>query len=89
MRLDSRYKLREVAGETVIVRQGRDGTDMTRIISLNRTARLLFERLSDMDFTVDDAAAVLTEAYGIDGAVARKDALKWTDDMRSCGLLKD
>ena len=35
MKIKSEYKLREVAGETIIVNQGTIGVDMTRIISLN------------------------------------------------------
>ena len=35
MRVNSNYKLREIAGETIIVNQGKEGVDMTRIISLN------------------------------------------------------
>lgn len=89
MRLDSKYKVREVAGESVILRQGRDGADLTRLISLNTAARLLYERLSGRDFTEEDAAAVLMGAYGIGQDTARKDASKWIEDMRSCGLLKD
>ena len=89
MRLDSKYKLREVAGESVIVRQGRDGADLTRLISLNTTARLLYERLSGRDFTEENAAAVRMGAYGIGQDTARKDASQWIEDMRFCGLLKD
>lgn len=89
MRLDSKYRLREVAGEAVVVRQGRNGADLTRIISLNTSARLLYERLADKDFTEEEAANVLVDAYGIDRDIARTDALKWMEDMRSCGLLWD
>ena len=43
MKINSNYKLREVAGETIVVNQGTAGMDMTRIISLNVSARLLYE----------------------------------------------
>ena len=43
MKINSNYKLREVAGETIVVNQGTTGMDMTRIISLNASAKLLYE----------------------------------------------
>lgn len=39
MKINKNYKLRQVAGETIVVNQGKGGTDMTRIISLNDSAR--------------------------------------------------
>ena len=47
MKINSHYKLREVAGETIVVNQGTAGMDMTRIISLNASAKLLYESLAE------------------------------------------
>ena len=47
MKINSHYKLREVAGETIVVNQGTTGMDMTRIISLNASAKLLYESLAE------------------------------------------
>ena len=40
MKINSNYKLREIADETIIVNQGKEGVDMTRIISLIKSAKL-------------------------------------------------
>lgn len=42
MKINPNFKLREMAGETIIVNQGHTGADLTRIISLNKSARLLY-----------------------------------------------
>ncbi len=89
MKINPIYKLREVAGESVIVRQGRDGADLTRIISLNPTARLLFEHFSGKEFTAEDAANLLADTYHIDHRRALDDATRWTDELQRCGLLED
>ena len=65
MKINTNYKLREVAGETIVVNQGKAGADMTRIISLNASAKLLYERLQGCEFGVEDAAMVLEDTYGI------------------------
>lgn len=87
MRINSNYKLREIAGETIIVNQGTLHADMTRIISLNESARMLCERLTGKEFTLHDAADLLAETYGIGEEQARKDAAAWADKLKECGVI--
>lgn len=87
MKINSNYKLRSVAGETIVVNQGVTGTDMTRIISLNASAKLLYEQLMNKDFTLEDAANVLEETYGIGHEQAMTDAGKWAESLRNCGVI--
>ena len=60
MKINPIYKLRSIAGETIVVNQGTAGMDMTRIISLNASAKLLYESLAEKEFTTEDAAHILT-----------------------------
>lgn len=87
MKINSNYRLREVAGETIIVNQGTADVDMTRIISLNASARLMYESLSGKEFTLDDAAKVLTDAYGISHEQALHDAQVWVDALQKCKII--
>ena len=79
MQINPNYKLREIAGETIVVNQGTAEVNMTRIISLNASARLLYETLANKEFTLEDAARILSETYGISTEVARKDAQVWVE----------
>lgn len=88
MKINSNYKLRSIAGETIVVNQGRTDTDMTRIISLNASAKLLYEKLLGKDFTLEDAAQVLTDTYGIDNGQALKDAETWVEALCKCGVVE-
>lgn len=88
MKINPNFKLREMAGETIIVNQGHTGADLTRIISLNKSARRLYERLADKDFTTEDAAKVLTDTYGIDGQQALKDATAWMEALKKCKVIE-
>ena len=87
MKIKSNYKLREIAGETIVVNQGTTGTDMTRIISLNTSAKLLYEELLGMEFALEDAAKVLQETYGISEEQALKDANVWVEALTKCGVI--
>lgn len=89
MKINPDYTLRDIAGETIIVDQGNTHTDMTRIISLNTSARLLWEHLIGKDFCIDDAACILSEQYGIDKEQATTDATRWAERLRACGGILD
>lgn len=87
MKIKSNYKLREIAGETIVVNQGSIGVDMTKIISLNTSARLLYEQLSGKEFVLEDAAKILEDTYAIGHEQAIGDAEKWIKSLRSCGII--
>ena len=41
MKIRDEYKVREIAGEHVVIMQGRYGADMTKVISLNESSLFL------------------------------------------------
>ena len=89
MRIKSTYKVRKVAGENLVVGQGRLNADMTKVISLNDTAVLLWNELADKDFTCEDVANVLVAHYGIEQERAMTDAAKWIEKMQGCGIIAE
>ena len=87
MKINLNYKLRSIAGETIVVNQGTTGTDMTRIILLNASAKLLYEQLRGKEFTLEYAAELLVDTYGIGSGQALVDAKKWADALYRCGVI--
>lgn len=87
MRFKEGYKVRSMAGENVVIMQGALKSDMTRIISLNETSLMLWNELQDRDFEVADIADILVDEYGIDYAIAARDAQAWVDKLKACGLV--
>ena len=88
MKIKQGCKVREIAGENVVVMQGQSGTDFTRIITLNDSALLLWQSLEKKDFTNEDVASVLTDNYEVDAATAARDAAAWVERMTECGLIE-
>lgn len=88
MKINENYKLREVAGETIVVNQGITGVDMTRIISLNVSAKLLYETMAGKEFTLEDAAGMLVSTYGISQEQALKDAQVWVEALLKCKVIE-
>ena len=81
MRIDNNYKLRQIAGENLVVMSGKEGVDMTRVISLSSSAVWLWKQLEDKDFTKEDAVALLLEEYEVAKEVAISDVEKWVDAL--------
>lgn len=88
MKIKSMYKVRQVAGENLVVGQGRLNANMTKVISLNDTAALLWKELAGRDFTCEDAADVLVATYEIEKEQAMADAAKWIEKMQACGIIE-
>ena len=53
--------MRQIAGENVVILQGRGDSDMTQIIALNESSLLLWQGFEGKDFVVEDVAALLCE----------------------------
>ncbi|MBO5833196.1 MAG: PqqD family protein [Alistipes sp.] len=88
MKIKAQYKVREMAGEHVVIMQGRHGKDLTKIISLNESALYLWREVEGKEFDVVRIANLLEEYYGIDDVVAQRDAQRWVEKLDECGLLE-
>lgn len=88
MKIKSEYKVRQIAGENVVILQGCGNSDLTQIITLNDSALLLWNQLEGKDFSVEDAVAVLCENYEVEVSLAKSDAQAWIKRMQECGLVE-
>ena len=88
MKIKDKYKVREMAGEHVVIMQGHHSKDLTKIISLNESALSLWRAIEGSDFSVERIAELLAEHYGIDDEVAHRDAARWVDKLEECGLIE-
>ena len=88
MRIKSEYKVRQIAGENVVILQGRGDSDMTQIISLNESSLLLWNGLEGKEFVTEDVASHLCENYEVTEEVATADAQACVERMQECGLVE-
>lgn len=81
MKINDKLKVRTVAGENIVIMQDAAGSDMTRVVALNESALMLYNRLMGREFEVEDVVRLLTDEYEVNEADARKDAEAWVDEM--------
>ena len=87
MKTKKGFNLRTVCGENIIVAEGLDNIDFSRIINLNERADFLWKNIQEKDFDVDMLTDLLTEEYDVDEATARQDIEKLIDEWDKAGLI--
>ena len=63
---------------------GTQGADMTKVISLNDTAKELWVKFRHKEFTEENVVELLTKTYSIPEEIAKRDALVWIDSLKQC-----
>ncbi len=86
MKLRPNIRLREIAGEKMLVIGSATEVDLTKVVAFNTTAEYLWEAMKGKDFSVDDVAEILIRDYGIDRHRAYNDACVWTESLVKAGL---
>lgn len=65
MKLNPKYKLKDIAGEKMVVVHNADGMDLSKVIVLNSTAEMPWNALEGKEFTLDKVADLLMEKYDL------------------------
>ena len=74
MKTKKGFVLRNVCGENIIVAEGKENIDFTKIISMNETAAYLWKNVEGKEFDSDTLMSLLINEYEVDDATANKDA---------------
>lgn len=86
MKIKQGFRLRQICGENIIVAEGKENIDFSKIISLNDTAAYIWEQLAGRDFTDDNVADIICQEYDIDRQTATKDAKQLCQKWNEIGL---
>ena len=78
MKLDGSFELKTLAGQSIVVPGKLKNVDFTNLLTLNETAAVVWERMTQGEFEVDDLVKALTDAYEVDEAQARELCLRRT-----------
>ena len=74
MKINEGFVLRNVCGEHVIIAEGLENIDFSRLVTLNETGVWIWEKASALgDFTAEQLAEALCQEYDVDQAQAVAD----------------
>jgi len=88
MKTKNGFRLRNVCGENIIVADGIDNIDFSRIISMNESAAFLWKNIQGEDFDADRMVSLLLDEYDTDEATARADVEALIAKWRDAGLIE-
>lgn len=88
MKTKKGFVLRNVCGENIIVAEGKENIDFTKIISMNETAAYLWKNVEGKEFDSDTLMSLLINEYEVDDATANKDAKNIAKQWIEAGIAK-
>lgn len=88
MRTKKGFRLRNVCEENVIVADGVENIDFSRIISMNESAAYLWKKVEGTDFDAEKLASLLLEEYEVDEATAHADAKQLIEKWKEAEIIE-
>ena len=74
MKIKKGFVLRNICGENIIVAEGKENIDFTKIISMNESSAYLWESVKDTEFDASTLKKLLCAEYDVDETTAKNDA---------------
>ena len=89
MKTKKGFRLRTVCGENIIVAEGIENIDFSKIISMNESSAYLWSKVQDQSFTIEQLVALLREEYEVDEATATADVKALVAKWQEADIIED
>lgn len=88
MKTKKGFNLRNICGENIIVAEGIENIDFSRIISMNESAAYLWKNIQGQDFDSETLTQLLLKEYEVDEQTARTDADTLISKWLEAGIIE-
>lgn len=89
MKLKKGYRLRSLGQEFILVAEGLEAVDFSRMISMNESAAFLWKEVEGKDFDAEMMTALLTDNYDITRETAQNDVAALLESWSAVGLIEE
>ena len=89
MRIKEKLKIREIAGEKLVILERDQEVEFTRVMVLNKTSEWLWNQLCGTEFEAEQVALLLQSKYNVDESVALTDSLKWIETLKNNDIIDE
>ena len=89
MRTRKGYSLRTLGKEYILVADGLEAVDFSRMVSMNESAALLWDAVVDKEFDETTLADLLVENYGISRETAEHDVQVLLQTWRKANIIEE
>ena len=87
MKTSKGYTLRSLGQEFILVAEGLEAVDFSRMISMNESAAFLWNAVEGKDFEAETLVNLLMEEYGITREVAEKDVAALLQTWKEANII--
>ena len=87
MKTSKGYTLRSLGQEFILVAEGLEAVDFSRMISMNESAAFLWKAVEGMDFEAETLVNLLMDEYGITREVAEKDVTALLQTWKEANII--
>lgn len=89
MKIKNGFELRDVCGEKVVIAQGLENLDFSKLITLNESAAYLWESIVGKTFAETDLVSLLCAEYDVTAEQAATDVQALVAEWKKQGLVED
>ena len=83
------YTLRSLGKEFILVADGFEAVDFSRMISMNESSAFLWKEVEDKDFDAETLTNLLTDNYDIDRETAQNDVVFMLKSWSDAGIIEE
>ena len=88
MKIKKGFEVRNICGENIIIAHGKENIDFTKVVTLNESAVLLWNKVVDAEFEEKDLVDVLLEEYEVEPSLAIADVKSLVASWKEAGLVE-
>ena len=89
MRFKKGYRLRSLGQEFILIAEGLEAVDFSRMISMNESAAFLWKEVEGKDFDAEMLATLLVDNYDIARETAQNDVAALLESWSAAGLIEE
>lgn len=88
MKIKKGFEVRNICGENIIIAHGKENIDFTKVVTLNESAVLLWNKVVDAEFEEKDLVDVFLEEYEVEPSQAIADVKSLVASWKEAGLVE-
>lgn len=88
MKIKEGFEMRNICGENIIIAHGKENIDFTKVITLNESAALLWDKVVGRDFSEEELVRLLLEEYEVEQTCAVEDVKSLVASWAEAGLVE-
>lgn len=89
MRINAKLKIREIAGEKIVILERNQQIEFNNVMVLNKTSEWLWNELQGIEFDEAKVADLLQSKFEVEESKALSDAMDWIETLNHYDIIEE